>query len=200
MEPSIFTIPHLSNREREAVITLLIRHAQAWWTRQRKNDLKAQIEKEIPELSQQIDNCEAGLRAFGLDPQKQEVWDAVRLAFDAEVREAIAAENRNGHQPQMSLTPPTPHTEQQSHARVQDLILERLAVVFPVGSKAAPVREYVEKKLGRPIHSKTVGMTLYRLLNKQLVSRKGHTWFFVPQDAETKNPAGDTAGHETSQT
>jgi hypothetical protein len=112
MEPSIFTIPHLSNREREAVITLLIRHAQAWWTRQRKNDLKAQIEKEIPELSQQIDNCEAGLRAFGLDPQKQEVWDAVRLAFDAEVRASASNVTNSAdatHGATVSRSRPRPH-------------------------------------------------------------------------------------------
>ena len=45
------------------------------------------------------------------------------------------------------------------------------------------------------IHEKTVGMTLYRLLQDKLVRREGHTWFLVPQPiAETKNPGGETPG------
>jgi hypothetical protein len=198
MEPSKYTLPALSKRDHDAVVAILIRHIRAWYDRQHKLELKAKIEKEIPELNTQIQNCEAGLRAFGLDPEKEEVWTAIRTTFNEEVRRATAINSDDHQQPQLSLTPASGRPDEQPSARVQDLILERLGVVFPAGSKAAPIREYVEKRLGRSVHSKTVGMTLYRLLNKQLVSRKGHTWFFVPQDAETKDPAGETAGPEAS--
>ncbi len=197
MDSTKLAISRLSSRDREAVIALLVRHAKAWWEQKHKTELKEKIEKEISGLSQQITDCEAGFRAFGLNAHDQGVWAAMRDAFEDEVTRAMAPDEI-GEQAGSSLTQLLLGAHGKPSARVQDLVLERLKDEFPLGSKAAPIRDFVENKLGRSIHSKTVGMTLYRLLNKRLVSRQGHTWFFVPPSAETKNPAGDTAGLVTS--
>jgi hypothetical protein len=52
----------------------------------------------------------------------------------------------------------------------------------------------IERTFGEPLHSKTVGMTLYRLSKDGLVRREGHNWFFVPQAAATENPGATNAG------
>ncbi len=62
----------------------------------------------------------------------------------------------------------------------------------PWGSKAAELRASYEQQHGTKLHSKTIGMTLYRLSKETppLARREGRTWFFV----ETENPGGETPG------
>jgi hypothetical protein len=77
---------------------------------------------------------------------------------------------------------------------VREVALMRLREAGGKGAKAAEIREYFERTYGEVVHEKTVGMTLYRLLQAKQVRRDGHTWFFGPPSAETKNPGGETPG------
>jgi hypothetical protein len=83
---------------------------------------------------------------------------------------------------------------------VREVILERLEVAGKSGSKASAIREFYERTFGRPIHEKTIGMTLYRLQLDGLVRHEGHTWFLAPPKAETGNPGGETPGPFNQQT
>lgn len=74
---------------------------------------------------------------------------------------------------------------------IRDMVLQYLRSTGTSGIKAAEARAHVEGLLGRKLHPKTVGMTLYRLAEKGLARRDGHTWFAVP---ETANPGGDAPG------
>ncbi len=61
------------------------------------------------------------------------------------------------------------------------------------------MREFIEKTYGETLHEKTVGMTLYRLSQDNLVHRDGHTWFFgPPPPAETENPGVAAPGSNNS--
>lgn len=77
---------------------------------------------------------------------------------------------------------------------VREVALSRLRDAGAKGAKAADIRDYFERTYGQVVHEKTVGMTLYRLLQANQVRRDGHTWFFGPAVAETKNPGGETPG------
>lgn len=82
---------------------------------------------------------------------------------------------------------------------ISEIVLERLLAAGDVGSKAADIREFIEKTYDIEIHEKTAGMTLYRLQVQGKVRREGHTWFFVPQSAETKNPGVAAPGPNHSE-
>lgn len=78
--------------------------------------------------------------------------------------------------------------------RIRDITLECLRAAAPSGMKSAEIRSLLANTHNIKTHEKTVGMTLYRLSTERLVRRSGRTWFFVPPDAGTENPGGDTPG------
>src|SRR5262249_42928003 len=131
---------------------------------------------------------------FGYDVTQEGVLDRITKEFGDEVRTIIESEwaefesqQKAASEQQKPVEPALP-TAAPAMPRIEDLILERLKQAGDVGSKAAPIRAFIEKTIGREIHDKTVGMTLYRMSNKGLVRRGGHTWFFVPQPAEKESP------------
>lgn len=91
--------------------------------------------------------------------------------------------------------PPPPVTVQvQARPTVREVALAHLRAAGPHGAKAADIRDYFERTYGQVVHEKTVGMTLYRLLQAKQVRRDGHTWFFGPPNAEMKNPGVGAPG------
>jgi|GEM_PF-5840945 len=64
----------------------------------------------------------------------------------------------------------------------REIIMDALKKVFPKPLRAAELRQIIEQRIGRPIHTKTPGMTLYRLGEEGLVRREGHSWFAVEGD------------------
>jgi hypothetical protein len=179
--------------DRSAIVAILVRHAAAWIERKHKIEAKEGIEKEIAALNSKVADCEVALRVFGFDVSDSATWDAIQSTYGQEVRN-VFAHPQHGVQDQPELLP-TPTPSAQPVSRIQDLVLDALRACGDRGSKAAPIRNAIVKLHG-PIHDKTVGMTLYRLLNKGLVRRSGHTWFFVPPDAETKNPGVGAPGSD----
>ena len=74
---------------------------------------------------------------------------------------------------------------------IRDHILEELELAFPASMKAKRLRGKLEQ-LGFSVHSKTVGMSLYRLSNEGLVRREGKgDWFFVPESERILREAKD---------
>lgn len=76
--------------------------------------------------------------------------------------------------------------------RIADIIMDRLNIAGPSGSKSAGIRQFILDTYDADIHDKTVSMTLNRLLKEGLVRREGHIWFSA--SAEAKNPGDDDAG------
>jgi hypothetical protein len=83
--------------------------------------------------------------------------------------------------------------------RVRDLVLAELAALGGTGELASVLRARVERKLGRSLHQKTIGMTLYRLSKENLTRRNGRMWFLVPPSAETRDPGVAAPGPEEGQ-
>lgn len=103
-------------------------------------------------------------------------------------------------EPEIKLTEPRENKSKPSaksergRPTVRDVSLNLLEGVGSVGMKAERIRDYLDRTHGLTVHEKTVGMTLYRLSRDGLVHRVGHTWFFGPSKAETKNPGVEAPG------
>jgi hypothetical protein len=65
---------------------------------------------------------------------------------------------------------------------VKDIALAALKEAFPNPLRAAQIKEIAERKLGRALHSKTAGMTLYRLSQSGAVYNKGWNWYLIPAE------------------
>jgi hypothetical protein len=89
--------------------------------------------------------------------------------------------------PQASLFEPVGDTS------IREAVMAELTRAGPRGIKAAAIRAVIEKKFGRELHYKTIGMTLYRLSEKGLVRRERLIWYYVPQGTK-ENPGGGTPG------
>lgn len=96
-----------------------------------------------------------------------------------------------------TATPPPAHPSPAFPAsvpKIKEVVLDRLRAAGEKGIKAAEIRQFILTTYGVETHEKTVGMTLYRHLKAGIARREGATWFFVPPEAEKKNPGGETPG------
>jgi hypothetical protein len=90
--------------------------------------------------------------------------------------------------------PPAPAATQASlfepsgDMTIREAVLDQLKMAGDKGMKAGPLRRIIENMIGRQLHYKTVGMTLYRLSEKGLVRRIGFVWYATAA-AQTKTPA-----------
>ncbi|AUC93945.1 hypothetical protein CWS35_06295 [Bradyrhizobium sp. SK17] len=184
------------------VLAIMVKHARAYFRRHAAEKVIEQAKAEIKEESRIIATCEASLRIFGCDIETDEAWTALMEKYRERVFEVLKLE---GFVPRTATLeqaegstegeaghglPPKPQMP-----TIQEILLERLQEAAADGSKAAPLRDYIQQTYNIEIHEKTVGMTLYRLLKKGLVRRLGHVWFFVPQiPADTKKPGDPPPG------
>jgi len=65
---------------------------------------------------------------------------------------------------------------------IKDIILDLLRDAYPQSLKARQIKERLEAKIGRSVHEKTPGMTLYRLSKERKVRRAGRDWYFAPPE------------------
>lgn len=77
---------------------------------------------------------------------------------------------------------------------IREIVIDQLKEAGAKGARAADIRQYIERVYDPDIHEKTVGMTLYRLSQRDIVRRRGLRWFFVPPLAEAKNPGVGAPG------
>jgi hypothetical protein len=73
---------------------------------------------------------------------------------------------------------------QRSGPLFKDVALRLLKEAYPKPLRAAEVQKLAEAELGRKFHSKTPGMSLYRLAQDGMVERRGWDWFFVPEERQ----------------
>jgi hypothetical protein len=73
---------------------------------------------------------------------------------------------------------------------VREIIMSALEAAYPKGLRAKQLKAIIEQRLGREIHYKTPGMTLYRLETSQDVRREGYDWFLA------NPPARFVPGHD----
>lgn len=72
----------------------------------------------------------------------------------------------------------------------RQIILTALEAAYPTPMRAANLKRIIEQELGREVHYKTPGMTLYRLAEQKLVRREGRDWHLVRLPATgPANPA-----------
>lgn len=64
---------------------------------------------------------------------------------------------------------------------IRQAVLDQLRMAGKKGLKARALRRVIENMVGRQLHYKTIGMTLYRLATKGYVRREGIVWFFVKE-------------------
>lgn len=176
-------------------------------------DQRGAILMKLRDLDRELSDCKAAARLFDLDiafPDEDDRTQIVRReAAEYEYRHRRMRERANEalHAPadpaqSIPIMPPRivyyggGPSVPAKRPPIRDIVAEQLQLASPEGRKAADLRAFIEKTYGDMIHEKTVGMTLYRLSKEGLVHRDGHTWFFGPAPAETKNPGGETPGLE----
>ena len=183
-----------------AMVALITRWNLATARQNEQTAIRDAANAKITEYGEIIEACKAACRTFGYDRNDAENWQEARQLFYVD---AAKAYNRlkPPHLPEMSLTPPALKAKDNKKTRppIRELVLERTKGLSPNGLKAAEIREFIEKTYPNSgkLHEKTVGMTLYRLLQDGLVRREGHTWFFAPPKAEAKNPGVAAPGPVT---
>jgi len=135
-------------------------------------DERRELLSKLLENTTALENAAFAGKFFGIE---------IQLPKDMEPS-AYQAARMEARQPTLFETP--------TDGTIRDMVLEQLKAAGERGTRAAPIRAHIEKVLGRELHYKTVGMTLYRLSERGQARREGFTWYFVPLDeAEKKNPA-----------
>jgi hypothetical protein len=209
---------------REAARALLARKcAELVKRRQRLTDERKRILHEGFEVDRSLNDCRAAARVLQIeleipDEDERDVLERqhlFRLQREADLRERERerqlqarrvevlppAAPRFAAQDLLSklATKPAPGpTATSSRPPIRELVLEQLKAAGNAGLKAASMQDFIEKTYKENLHSKTVGMTLYRLSKDGLARRDGHIWFYVPPTAETENPGAATPGPNNS--
>ncbi|HXQ84881.1 MAG TPA: hypothetical protein VN769_12535 [Xanthobacteraceae bacterium] len=73
--------------------------------------------------------------------------------------------------------------EATTEVSIREAVIEELRNAGSKGARASEIRQKVESRLGRQLHYKTIGMTLYRLSEKGKARRDGLTWYHAPRGA-----------------
>lgn len=139
------------------------------WKQAAADDLRRQLD----ECVQEMQDCDQQTRAL------EERRDQASERAD-EIR--AAARTLGLNLTPFELTPPEepppvrkPGTDGSMTAA--DIILDALSESFPKPLRSGELRQIIQERLGRPIHQKTPGMSLYRLAKAGKVRREGVNWF-----------------------
>jgi hypothetical protein len=188
--------------DRSAMVAVLIRHSKMWFERARLIKHKEELEERLGALNASMMDCQVAMRVLGYDVSQDGVWNKVSDEFGEDVRRALSL--MPAPPPPLDEPPaaapvmvPAPDLPPKPEApKIRNLTIDRLKAAGDAGTKAAVIREFIEKTYNFQIHEKTVGMTLYRLSLDKRARREGHTWFFVPPPAATENPGVSAPGSE----
>ena len=201
----------MEDSDKAALLALLTRYIVFWNARDADMKLEAEVKERLVAHAQNHKNFQAAFSIFGYTTDKGS-WERLKNEAGAEAYTKAIRAGEALSKVQAIKSASEPHKSEENvetnlvptHGSetptVREGVLARLKAIHPKGSKAGELRTFMEETYAMELHEKTVGMTLYRLSQDQKVRRDGRTWFFVPPVADTKNPAGDTAGPETSQT
>jgi hypothetical protein len=176
-----------------AVVALMARWQFAHFQREKQAKIRDEAAKKAEEFEKIVAQCKATCKAMGFDRDDKENWDRALAEFGPEAS-SIFNQARDPDMTEWVIAPPQKEGDgsvedaEADRPPVREIALARLSAAGEAGLKAADIRKYIETTYSGPIHEKTAGMTLYRLLKDGLVRREGHTWFIVPPKAGTVNP------------
>lgn len=184
------------------VVALLVRLIRVQDERKQARRAKEEAEARYDAADAKWRRIRSAFGAFGFDITGDTLWDEIRRAIGEEawdesfsLARPYGADEEEGEETATagsSDSAALPLDDLHSPgARVRDIALQQLREAGTKGLKASAIRQHIHSVVGRELHGKTVGMTLYRLSREGLVRREGHTWFAVP---ETVNPGGETPG------
>lgn len=136
------------------------------------------------DLRAQLDECLREIKEY--DDQARQI--AARRDQTSERAEELksAARTLGINLTPFQLTPPEeapliPSRGQGTSLSAADIILEALSENYPKPLRSADFRRIIQERIGRPIHEKTPGMSLYRLSKAGKVRREGVDWFLQPK-------------------
>lgn len=124
------------------------------------------------ELFDLVRDCQAAGRVFGFDVEKE-----TEALYDQHAAHTSSEDHPEQQEVADDTTLPS----------VKVFVLNALRAAYPSHVYAAALRDQLRQH-GADIHSKTVGMTLYRLSQEGLVRREGTRWYFVPKNEATPAP------------
>lgn len=194
---------------RASMIAIMARWQLAWHENQIQTAIRDAAAKKVSDTSKILDECKAQAKSLGFDRDEKDTWQEAIAPFIPGAQELYSQvktpdlpdwnyaikDKLLTHDPAGASDEAPQAGEKRERPSIRQIVLDRLADAGEGGAKAIDIRKYIETTYSEEIHEKTVGMTLYRLLQDELVRRQGHTWFLVPQNtAETKNPGGETPG------
>lgn len=209
-----FGVPMLNDEDKAALFGLLARYVRLWDENDADKKMAAMIQARLASQTELFAKLRSAFSIYGYQTTAVGDFDRLRADLGQDLyAQAMRAGGRQYGDPAssplfiLSMSDPKQIEQQpveeadedeaeddQASRSIRDLVLERLKSAAPRGLKASEIRGYIEALRETQLHEKTVGMTLYRLSLDRLVRREGRIWFYVPQDAETKNPGGDTPG------
>jgi hypothetical protein len=201
----------LDDNDITGIVALLVRLIRVQDERNAAGETRDAADKKFKEANAQWQKIRGAFVAFGFDPSSKELWDEMKaqigqdkfdLAFrvarrSAQTEEKTETQSAKEEEPEADEAveeteePEEFEADDTGSMRVKDLVLNELKGHRAEGRKASEIRASIEAVLGRELHAKTVGMTLYRMSREGVARRDGRTWFAV---LETANPGGDTPG------
>lgn len=123
--------------------------------------------------NERYQGCHATATLFKFDLE-EEVARAI-------AREHAAAPNTVADDFRGVILPPV-----DARPTIRDFALAEAERAYPAPVRAATLRQAYKERFGKEVHSKSFGMTLYRLSEDHFVERRGQSdWFFV-DEAERK--------------
>ncbi len=163
-------------------------------------------------IDRELADCVAGARVFGYSLElPKDDGDGEQIALFPGATSTVSGKtysyfiDRVEHALKSTNVAVSDATQIAAHAaptmpKIRDIVLDRLRAVGNRGTRALPIRKYIEDTYHQDIHEKTVGMTLYRLSQEGLVHRMGHVWFFGPESSGTENPGVAAPGSDNEAT
>ena len=194
---------------KEQAVNLIRQKAEALLRERDDNGKKrAELDERDLRIDRELADCAAGARVFGetlvIPPKARN--DAGQHTSARDISLLVSRYLSNSISPKIvepQTGGPKPAISEAVHAkpamrRVKDIVLDRLKEAGLNGRRAADIHSYITTTYGEKIHEKTVGMTLYRLLKRGLVHRRGVIWFLGPSPTRPKNPGAPAPGQPSS--
>lgn len=182
---------------KSTLVALIARWQRSYYETTKYRKIRDDADQKLNEFNNLIEQCREMCKSMGFDPEAKDIWLPMIRACGGE-----AAELYNQSRGDLPLwefrTKTIEHDDKPQEIKerppIKDICVDRLTFAGKAGLKANDIREFIQNTYPGEIHEKTVGMTLYRLLQDKRITREGHKWFIVAPKAQTVNPGADTPG------
>lgn len=143
---------------------------------------REKLDQQLTDLQEEIKLLDQAAKTFGINISAQN-------AEDVRIQHLIEEENNTEERPYYARKIDQTDSletknDQYQPSPVRDIALQFIKAHYPAPIKSPDLRIHIEKVLGRRIHEKTAGMTLYRLSKIGKVSRDKQDWVYIPSQTE----------------